>query len=204
VIARAVAIAATAAAAVACAALAACSSVQDTRIGVSAPPGSEDAFGPVSNLLDQRCGTLDCHGQPGRNLQIWGCSGMRLDPSVAPSCSKRLGGGPTTVDEHYHTYRSLVGLEPNVMSTVYVGCESDAEAYPPGVGCHPELLTFVRKARGIEAHKGGQLISAFGIDGGPDPQDVCIVTWLEGQTDLQACSDALLIPSFPIPDASPE
>jgi hypothetical protein len=31
---------------------------------------------------------------------------------------------------------------------------------------------------------------------GPDPQDVCIVTWLEGQTNLQACANARFIPTF--------
>jgi hypothetical protein len=186
------------------AAVAACSAVADTRVGVGAPPASDQEFGPVANMLDQRCGTLDCHGQPGRNLQIWGCDGMRLDPKVAPSCSKIQGGGPTTTAEHYQTYRSLVGLEPNVMSTVYAGCENAGGAYPPGSSCHPELLTFVRKARGTESHKGGQLISVIGVDGGPDPQDVCIVTWLEGQTDLQACTTALFIPTFPMPDASAE
>jgi hypothetical protein len=183
----------------------ACYAYDDPRIGIRAPPGSEEAFGPVSDMLDQRCGTLDCHGQTGRNLQMWGCSGMRLDPKLAPSCSKLQGGGPSTVDEHFHTYRSLVGLEPNVISTVYAGCVDAGGVYPPGSSCHPELLTFVRKARGTEAHKGGQLISVLGVDGGPDPQDVCIVTWLEGQTNVQSCNDARIsIPTFPIPDASSE
>jgi hypothetical protein len=187
--------------------LAACSAVQQERIGVDAPPSDEASFGPVGDMLEHRCGTLDCHGEPGRNLRIWGCGGMRLDPSLAPSCTRIQGGGPTTVPEHYATYRSLVGLEPNVMTTVYDGCRTAGGVYPPSSACHPELLTFVRKARGIEAHKGGQLISVAGVDGGPDPQDVCIVTWLEGKTDDNACSDALGIPAFPvvpIADASTE
>jgi hypothetical protein len=200
---------AVAACAIAClgAGLGACSAVQQQRIGVDAPPSDEAVFGPVADMLVHRCGSLDCHGQPGRNLRIWGCDGMRLDPNEAPSCRKGAqGGGPTTVAEHYATYRSLVGLEPNVMSTVYDGCKPAGGAYPPSDSCHPELLTFVRKARGIEAHKGGQLIDVSGVDGGPDPQDVCIVTWLEGATNTQACSDALSIPSFPVPalDASAE
>ena len=41
-------------------------------------------------------------------------------------------------------------------------------------GEHPELLTFVRKARGTEAHKGGTLITPG------DDQDVCITSWLAG------------------------
>ncbi len=199
--------AASAAAACAFAWLGACSGVQQQRVGIDAPPSDDAVFGPVADMLVHRCGSLDCHGQPGRNLRMWGCDGMRLDPNEAPSCRKQQGGGPTTVAEHYATYRSLVGLEPNVMTAVYDGCKTSGGAYPPSPSCHPELLTFVQKARGIEAHKGGQLIDVSGVDGGPDPQDVCIVTWLEGATDKQACSEALLIPSFPVPptpDASVE
>ena len=181
----------------------ACSPVAQQKIGIDAPPSGD--FLPVNTFLVHRCGTLDCHGQPGRNLRIWGCGGMRLpDAGVGPSCRPQQGGGPTTGEEAYSTYRSLVGLEPSVMSTVYDECQNSGGAYPPPEGCHPELLTFVRKARGTEAHKGGALISAEGIDGNPDPQDVCIVTWLEGQTNTQACSKALAIPNFPIPDASAE
>ena len=183
--------------------LAACSVVQESRIGIDAPPGSDAEFGPVSDMLDHRCGTLDCHGQMSRNFRVWGCDGMRLEDGSTPaSCSAEK----TTPDEHAATYRSLVGLEPTVMTTVYAGCETNTAPapYPPPASCNPELLTFVRKARGIEAHKGGQLFYPDGIDGGPDPQDVCVVSWLEGQTDRQQCGKALGIPAFPVPDAGTE
>jgi hypothetical protein len=183
-------------------AAAACGPVSQQSIGIDAPP--EGDFGSVNTFLVHRCGTLDCHGQTGRNLRVWGCGGMRLDAGIGPSCRSQQGGGATTSDETYDTYRSLVGLEPNVMSAVYDGCKGSPGTYPPPSGCHPELLTFIRKSRGTEVHKGGALVSASGIDGGPDPQDVCMVTWLEGQTNSQACSQALAIPSFPIPDAAAE
>ena len=64
-------------------------------------------------------------------------------------------------------------------------------------GAHPELLTFVRKARGLEAHKGGALITPG------DDQDVCITSWLSGQTDTTACANAFGYPNFP-QDASVE
>src|SRR5579864_6963868 len=91
----------------------ACASVpSDARIGVDAPSGSEQDFGPVAGFLGHRCGTLDCHGQTGRNLQIWGCEGMRLDPKDTPQCNRALPGGrDSTPAEHQATYRSLVGLE---------------------------------------------------------------------------------------------
>jgi hypothetical protein len=216
----------------ACAVLAlSCSATTNTRIGIEAPPFSEQSFGPLGDYLDHRCGSLDCHGQPGRNLRIWGCEGMRL-AGMVPVCSKVIngqpipGGGRTTVAEHEATYRSLVGLEPQVMTQVFDGCngqlvEAGVGLYPPGPSCHPELLTFVQKARGAEAHKGGQLIcltppcppavpspnyhpKAANGTVMADPQDVCIVSWLEGATDTTACQQAEAIPTYPTTDASVE
>jgi len=149
-----------------------CSSYDSSaRIGVAAP--DETQFPPVADLLDHRCGSLDCHGQTSRNLQVFGCEGMRLDPNDVPGC-RASGGKNTTAAEYDATYRSLVGLEPAVMSTVVAG-----------QGTHPELLTFVRKARGQEAHKGGVLITPG------DEQDNCITSWLAGKTDTDTCSKAL-------------
>jgi hypothetical protein len=165
-----------------------CSAVSDPNIGIEAPPDSVAEFGPVGDYLDHRCGTLDCHGSPTRNLRIWGCEGMRLAPSDVPFCSRALGGSATTSDEYEATYRSLVGLEPDVMSSVVASH-----------GANPDLLTFVRKARGLEAHKGGVLITAG------DPQDQCITSWLAGQTNVTACTpNAISYPQFPIEDASAE
>jgi hypothetical protein len=162
-------------------AVSSCSAVPgDARIGIDAPSGSEQEFGLVGDYLEHRCGSLDCHGQVGRNLRIWGCEGMRLDPKAVPVCSTLLGGSGTTPAEHQATYRSLVGLEPTVMSAVV-----------DGHGAHPEFLTFVRKARGLEAHKGGVLITPG------DDQDVCVTSWLAGQTDLIACANAIGYPMFP-------
>jgi|HubBroStandDraft_2_1064218.scaffolds.fasta_scaffold20373_2 hypothetical protein len=168
---------------------ASCSSVpSNATIGIDAPPDSVTEFGPVGDYLDHRCGTLDCHGSSTRNLQIWGCEGMRLASTDIPECSRALGGKATTPEEYEATYRSLVGLEPTVMSEVVSGHGQD-----------PDLLTFVRKARGLEAHKGGVLITPG------DPQDVCITSWLAGQTNVTACTpNAISYPQFPVPDASTE
>jgi hypothetical protein len=168
---------------------AACASVpSDARIGIDAPSGSEEEFGPVGDFLDHRCGSLDCHGQVGRNFRVWGCEGMRLDPGDVPQCSRALGGLPTSPDEHQATYRSLVGLEPAVMSAVVDNHAQD-----------PELLTFIRKARGEESHKGGTLITPG------DPQDICITSWLQGNTDSTTCTtQADNFPVFPALDASAE
>jgi len=164
-------------------------SVTQARIGIDAPPEDQFAFpmtgdaGGVGDYLVQRCGTLDCHGQIGRNLRIWGVKGMRLLPDGQSSpILSLLAGGPsaggqgatTTPDEYEATYRSLVGLEPAVMSQVV---QSGA--------ANPELLTFVRKAIGIESHKGGHLITPG------DDQWTCIVSWLAANTDKLACQKAI-------------
>lgn len=118
----------------------ACASVPaDARIGIDAPSAAVDQFGPVGDFLTWRCGSLDCHGTVGRNFRVWGCDGMRLQPGDIPECIKRLNGRPTTADEYQETYRSLVALEPAVMSFVV---DDGAK--------HPELLTFIRKSRGEE------------------------------------------------------
>ena len=164
------------------AAAAACNMApSDSRIGIAAP--DESQFPPVSDYLDHRCGTLDCHGQMGRNLRIWGCEGMRLDPNDISNCNRMQGGKVTQPAEYDATYRSLVGLEPVPMSQVVAGGGQD-----------PELLTFVRKARGQESHKGGQLITPG------DDQDVCITSWLAGMTNKTACTNALGYPMFVVPD----
>ena len=153
----------------------------DARIGVIGPNSSEKAFGiPVGNFLGHRCGTLDCHGQPGRNLRIWSCEGMRLSPGDVSICKRAQGGRTTTEEEHLATYRSIVGLEPAIMSEVVANHGQD-----------PELLTFIRKARGVESHKGGALF----VPG--DDQDVCVTSWLSGRTNLTACNNAFEQPVFP-------
>ena len=158
-----------------------CSDVpSNARIGIAAPNSSEKAFGPVGDLLVHRCGSLDCHGQIGRNFRIWGCEGLRLSAGDASICNVQMGGRKTTPEEHQATFRSLVALEPAVMTEV--------------VGNHgqdPELLTFIRKARGTESHKGGTLFTAG------DVQDVCVTSWLSGQTNITACNKAFAFPAFP-------
>src|SRR5271165_5363607 len=100
-------------------------SIDNPRIGIEAPPFSVDSFKPLNDYLVYRCGTIDCHGSPARNFRIWGCDGMRLDAGQAVTCTPDdAGGGLTTIYEYQATYRSLVGLEPQVMTTVWDGCEN--------------------------------------------------------------------------------
>lgn len=165
------AVATAAVAAVACA-----FAPSDERMGVVGPDLGQFETAGVGDYLDHRCGSLDCHGQSTRNLVLWGCFGLRLDPNetgLVPGC--RASGGKNTVTAEYEaSYRSLVGLEPAVMTAV-VG----------NGGQHPELLTFIRKARGWDAHKGGALVTPG------DDQDVCMTSWLAGNADSTACANAI-------------
>ncbi len=155
----------------------ACSAPPDAaQISIVTPDRGQ--FPPVSMLLDRRCGSLDCHGARTRNLQVYGCEGLRLG-DASPGC-RNASGTDTTAEEHDATFRSLVALEPAVMSAVV-----------QGKGANPELLTFVRKARGTEAHKGGTLITPG------DDQDQCITSWLAGAVDADACARALAAPVIP-------
>ena len=129
------------------------------------------SFPPVSDLLDHRCGTLDCHGVTYRNLRIYGHDGLRFAADARPSS----GALATTPEEYDATFQSLVGLEPEALNAVL------AEG-----GAHPERLTFVRKARGAEDHKG------LGLWSEGDAADQCITSWLAGHVDEPTCRQALV------------
>lgn len=139
--------------------------VAGDRFTVHAPASAQ--FPPVGALLERRCGTLDCHGSTSRNLRLWGHDGLRLDPTAVS------GAGDTTTEEFIADYHSVVGLEPEVLTAVV----HDG-------GAHPERLTLVRKARGLEKHYGGAQVVA-GDDG-----DVCITSWLAGNVNAPACDRA--------------
>lgn len=149
---------------IALALVAACSTPDNgLRIDPLGPPPAD--FDAVVVPLDYRCGSLDCHGSPRRNLRIYGYGGQRLAPGDTPESP------PTpTPAEVAATYDAIVGLEPDVMRAVTLAKGEGAER-----------LTFVRKARGEEAHKGGRRI----VPG--DDADACVLSWLRGAVDVEAC-----------------
>jgi len=52
-------------------------------------------------------------------------------------------------------------------------------------GANPNQLTMMRKARGIESHKGGQIWTQG------DDSDTCLTSWLAGNTETTACAKGL-------------
>jgi hypothetical protein len=151
------------------AALASCSiPASDSRDTPQAVPDA-NSFPPVAQLLDVRCGSLDCHGTVARNMRLFGSAGLRLSASdrpYVPVCDRQA-----EVDQDY---QSVVGLEPEAMDRVVASG-----------GANPDALTMVRKARGIESHKGGQIWNEG------DDADTCLVSWLSSKPNAGACEKGL-------------
>jgi hypothetical protein len=123
----------------------------------------------VSVVLERRCGTLDCHGQVGRPLRIYGQYGLRFkgDAGSVP------GVQSTTATEHEANYQSVIGLQPELMTEVVQG------------NAPPEDLMLLRKPLQLERHKGGAVF----VDG--DDAETCLRSWLAGQTNFTACTAAV-------------
>jgi hypothetical protein len=132
---------------------------------MAAPPRA--GFEAVADALVATCGTLDCHGQTGRNLRLFGGHGLRLAKSDDP------GGRATTAAEYQASYWSTIGLEPELLD----------EVVRDG-GKQPDRLMIVRKARGEVKHKGGTLMQAN------DQLDRCLQLWLAGHPDSDICDNA--------------
>jgi hypothetical protein len=137
---------------------------EDPRFVTSVPDRA--SFPAVADLLVRRCGSLDCHGTPYRNLRLYGGEGLRYAATDRPSSDPST----TTIAEYDEDFLSVVGLEPEVMRQVV------SEG-----GARPERLTLVRKTRGTESHKGLTLFREG------DEQDRCVTSWLAGRTDAALC-----------------
>lgn len=135
----------------------------DPAVALSGP-----TFFPVALVVNDRCGSLDCHGSKYRNMRLYGFGSERISPSYNPNSPE------TTQDEADLDYDAIVALEPDIMREVIADGGKD-----------PERLTFVRKARGHEAHKGGRPIQEG------DAADKCIISWLESAVDADGCKAAV-------------
>jgi len=136
-----------------------CSSVPDSgRYTVVLQPDFNVYKTNVDNYLRRRCGTLDCHGQPGRALRLYGREGFRLYNEDAGLIS---GFQPTTPEETLANFQAIVTLEPEEMSRLMATQGDD-----------PNILLFLRKPLKLERHKGGP---AMALD---DPGYRCVVAWL--------------------------
>ncbi len=112
----------------------------------------------VDAYIQRRCGTLDCHGQPGRAYRVYGFAGFRLYNEDAGLVS---GQQPTTPAEVLANYQAAVALEPEEMSRLMAT-----------QGADPKKLLLLRKALRIERHKGGPAMAE------DDAGYKCVVAWL--------------------------
>lgn len=124
----------------------------------------------VSQMLGARCGSLDCHGQSARPLRLYHRHGLRLAEENQP------GEGNTTAAEHDANLRAVLGLEPELIAAVFADGGRDAER-----------LTLVRKALGLEKHKGEAALAAG------SPADECLRSWLAGAADEALCVEGARI-----------
>jgi hypothetical protein len=143
-----------------------CGSVPDSsRYTVILQPDYDTYKTHVDDYLRRRCGTLDCHGQPGRAYRIYGREGFRLYNEDADLVS---GFQPTTEAETRANFQAAVGLEPEEMSRVVAS-----------QGADPKKLLLLRKPLQLEyapghkeRHKGGEAM------GPGDRGYECVEAWL--------------------------
>jgi hypothetical protein len=141
--------------------------------GCSAPEqGAYASQGPTTTNFENvhaalalRCGSRECHGVLTRNMRIWGYGALRLNAGDLPQADTRP-------EEVNISYREIVGIEPEVMSAVIREKNN------------PERLSLVRKAQGLDNHKGG-LRMRSGSD-----FERCLFSWLAGGVDVPACQKA--------------
>jgi hypothetical protein len=144
-----------------CAGLGGCMPANQGLEGLLTPDAR--SFPAVADALQPSCGTLDCHGQLGRNLRLFGARGLRLDPR------HNSAEGTTTEAEYAASYRSLTALEPEALDALLRD------------GGDIERLSLIRKARGRERHRGGvQLLPG-------DPLDRCLLSWLAAAPQREPC-----------------
>jgi hypothetical protein len=129
----------------------------------------------VSKFMERRCGGLDCHGQQGRPLRLYGQWGLRLK---ATETGER-NGEVTTEEELTENYLAVVGLEPENLAACFAS---------KGV----EFATFqlLKKPLDIEnqgiRHKGGPVLRPTQNDFGWQ----CLYGWASGQVDKKQCEEA--------------
>lgn len=133
-------------------------------------PPSRDTFPPVADALEVHCGTLDCHGSSARNMRVYGIDGQRLD-------IHGITGNKSTTDEEYTaTYEAVIAVQPEVLSRIV-----------NEGGAHPERWIVITKGRGTEVHKGNSQMAPG------DATDTCIISWVAGQLNQDACDQAAAI-----------
>lgn len=167
-------------------------------------PGTQQILQPnyafyrdnLDDVINRRCATLDCHGQPGRAFRSYGTSGLRL---FDPDAKLTTGGQKTVEKERKLNYLSIVSLDPEQLRRVIANYAQDPL---------PTTWLFLRKPLLLERHmrltgdgraltEGGDLYNCIAgwlalphdiaTDAGPPPGDAGPVVPVEVQ---KACANA--------------
>ncbi len=142
-------------------AISACASAPDSeRITDVITPDFDTYVANVDAYLTRRCGSLDCHGQPGRAYRIYSREGFRLIQLQDGSLVS--GQQETQPEEKRANFQALVSVEPEEMTRLMAR-----------QGDNPNELLFLRKPLKLERHKGGPAMAE------DDPGYRCVVAWLQ-------------------------
>ena len=157
-----------------------CAAIPDPDEAAPVSPPDRDQFidGGVNEFIERRCGALDCHGQIGRPLRIYGGLGLRrLEDPNQPRVARPVDT-TTTMEEKIDNYLSVVNLEPEA-----IGLSHATNA------AYRDFL-LLKKPLGIESekgvrHKGGPVLRDIG-----DPGYNCLVSWIGGAVATPDCAAA--------------
>jgi hypothetical protein len=165
-------------------AIVSCASTPDEkRVTVVASPNFPVFRDSVDPYIEKQCGTLDCHGQPGRGFRVYGFRGLRLysqEAGLVPGVQQ------TTPAEINANFFALISVEPETWNRV-MGRNGD----------NADQLLFIRKALNYERHKGGAVMAY-----GSDPYN-CITAWIRlppdpnvtlNVQDQASCDKAKILP----------
>jgi hypothetical protein len=141
--------------------ISACASAPDSeRLTNVIVPDFDTYVANVDAYLTRRCGTLDCHGQPGRAYRIYSREGFRLVQLQDGSLVS--GQQPTQPEEQRANFEAFVSVEPEEMTRLMAR-----------QGDNPNELLVLRKPLKLERHKGGPAMAE------DDPGYRCVVAWLQ-------------------------
>jgi hypothetical protein len=145
----------------------------DEGAALRVPPLDADRYAlEVQPYVAASCGTLDCHGDPGRPLRIYSELGLRrADDLRASPVGAELDPEPLSDDELQDNVLAFAALQPELS---------------PGDEQLP-LSKPLAGAAGGSHHEGGDL-----WDGTEHPGYRCVRRWLEGlDDDAESCASAL-------------
>ena len=116
----------------------------------------------VEPVFERRCASIDCHGQVSAGMRLYSEDGLRLPNSD----NLAAGSGPTSVAEINANYIALVGLQPELITSVVA-------KKPNPTADDVRHLLILAKPLQLERHKGGPALLLG------EPAEECIEIWLQ-------------------------